>query len=220
MPRTSIRIVDRSNCPSSSNKKPLLTRRVCRSPQKDLKTSCESGSERMGLPAVSQTIPHQPSVPYVGRRALTPSLEVRLHIISPINSQNSSARIFPRTGNTRAMKTVGWMLCLVGGLLGGFTAWAERTPVLESHLTIGHGVVPGSDITLAASILALMAVGVMWLGPSRLGGLMCVTSATLGFFGADQLWVTAGCILFVGSVLTLFSPPDPQSKTVDRTRNH
>ncbi len=118
------------------------------------------------------------------------------------------------------MKTIGWMLCLLGSLLGGFTAWAERTPVLESHLTIGHGVVPGSDITLFASILALSAVLVMWLGPSRIGGLMCVISATVGFFGADQLWVTAGCILFVGAVLTLFSPSGPESKAVDRTRNH
>ncbi|NMP23301.1 hypothetical protein [Sulfobacillus harzensis] len=117
------------------------------------------------------------------------------------------------------MKTIGWMLSLLGGLLGGFTAWAEHMPALESHMTIGHGSMPGSDITLACSILALLAVVVMWFGGYRLGGLLAAISATLGFFGADQLWVTAGCILFVGAMLTLFAPPDTDQKSKE-TRHH
>lgn len=37
---------------------------------------------------------------------------------------------------------------------------------------------------------------------------MLFFSAVAGLFGADQLWTTAACLLFVGSVLTLFSGPN------------
>lgn len=116
------------------------------------------------------------------------------------------------------MKTIGWMLCLLGSLLGGFTAWAEHMPGLQTHLVLPHGNLPGSDITLASSILALAAVGIMGLGWRRFGGLLTAIAASLGFFGADQLWVTAGCILFVGAVLTLFSPESPEQHADSETK--
>ena len=113
------------------------------------------------------------------------------------------------------MKTVGWMLSLIGALIGVFTAWAEHMPSLQYHLILPHGRIPGSDITLSASLLALLAVVLVWLGLRRLGGILVALGAILGLFGADQLWTTAGCVLFVGAVLTLFAAPEsakPEAK--------
>ncbi|MCL5116948.1 MAG: hypothetical protein M1272_07345 [Firmicutes bacterium] len=109
------------------------------------------------------------------------------------------------------MKTIGWMLSLLGALLGGFTTWAERLPGLESHLVLPHANLPGSEITLFASLVALVAVVIVWVGWYRLGGLIVAAASIVGFFGADQLWVTAGCVLFVGAVLTLFSGRGPEN---------
>ncbi len=106
------------------------------------------------------------------------------------------------------MKTVGWMLSLIGAVIGVFTAWTEHMPGLQYHLILPHGRIPGSDITLAASLLAFLAVGLMWVGFRRFGGVLVVLGAILGLFGADQLWTTAGCVLFVGAVLSLFAPTE------------
>ncbi len=106
------------------------------------------------------------------------------------------------------MRTVGWMLSLIGAVIGVFTAWAERMPGLQYHLVLPHGRIPGSDITLSASLLAIFAVVLVWLGLRRLGGVLVAMGAVMGLFGADQLWTTAGCVLFVGAVLTLFAPTD------------
>lgn len=104
------------------------------------------------------------------------------------------------------MKTIGWMLSLLGSIIGGFTAWAERIPGLQDHLLLPHANIPGWDITGVASLMALIAVCLVWMGLPRLGGLLVILASLLGMFGADQLWATAGCVLFIGAVLTLFAP--------------
>ena len=66
--------------------------------------------------------------------------------------------------------------------------------------------VPAIDLTAAASSMALAGVVVILRGRSQTGAGMVLLAAVLGLFGADQLWTTAGCVLFSGSVLVLFSP--------------
>ena len=102
---------------------------------------------------------------------------------------------------------MGWMLSLLGSITGGFTAWAEHMPALKLHLILPHGPLPGYDLTGAASLVALVAVVLIWLGLRRLGAVLVLTGAVGGLFGADQLWTTAACMLFAGAVLTLFASP-------------
>lgn len=97
---------------------------------------------------------------------------------------------------------------MLGCVAGGFTGWAEHMPGLQYRLALPHGSLPGYDVTYAASLLALIGCLTMITGWYRLGGAMTVVAAFIGFFGADQLWVTAACILFCGAVLALFSPND------------
>lgn len=113
------------------------------------------------------------------------------------------------------MKNAGWMLSLLGSVIGGFTAWAERLPHLRFPLSLPHGHIPGFEITATASALALVAITVMWTQYSWVGSILVMIATIAGLFGADQLWTTAACVLFCGAVLTLFSPPKrlPSAKT-------
>lgn len=103
------------------------------------------------------------------------------------------------------MRTIGWMLALLGSVVGGFTAWAERMPSIRYPLVLPHGHIPGYEITLAASLVGLGSVLVMWTRWYRLGGALALIATLAGLFGADQLWTTAASILFSGAMLALFS---------------
>ena len=109
------------------------------------------------------------------------------------------------------MKTIGWMLSLLGSLIGGFTAWAERMPSLQMHLILPHGSIPGPEVTLIASAVGLISVVLMWFGLYPFGGIFVIVAAIIGFFGADQLWATAGCTLFVGALLAIFGSKETSS---------
>lgn len=111
------------------------------------------------------------------------------------------------------MRTVGWMLSLLGSIIGGFTAWAQQLPTLRLHLILPHGNLPGDEITWAATLLALLAVILMWLGLPRVGGLLVFFGAVGGLFGADQLWTTAACVLFCGGILSMFAPTSHASQS-------
>lgn len=103
------------------------------------------------------------------------------------------------------MKTIGWMLSLLGSVLGGFTAWAQGFPHMRYPLALPHGPFPGFEITGAASLLAFLSVAVMWTRYAWAGSLLALVATVGGLFGADQLWTTAACVLFCGAILTLFA---------------
>lgn len=104
------------------------------------------------------------------------------------------------------------MLSLLGSIIGGFTTWAERLPRLELWRLFPHTLMPVWEMSFEASLLGLLGVAMMWTRRHRLGGVLVAMAAVYGLFGASQLWITAGCTLLSGGLLSLFSTTTVTSK--------
>lgn len=110
------------------------------------------------------------------------------------------------------MRITAFILGLIGGILGLFTAFLEFGfggvgTAFQTHGS--HLVMHLAAVTAAAGILGIIGSAMMWSTPKG-GAWVCAVSVVVGLIGSSGFWALAGLFLFLATVFGfLAARPQP-----------
>lgn len=104
------------------------------------------------------------------------------------------------------MKFIAAIMLFIGGLAGLGTSQLQKIHYISSALFPPNWGLAPQDVTIAASVIGLIAAVSSLVRP-RAAALLAFLAAILGVFGAVAIWMTAGSLLFLGGILALFPTP-------------